>query len=171
MATTYQLIATADTNAGAAASLSFTGIPATYTDLSLALSLRTTFGTNDAEFYLRVNSDSGSNYLYVFGRANTGLGVASGTLQQTRIRFLGPGANDTANTFSNTNIYFSNYAGSTYKTVNVNSMNANQSNNVRIELVGGEWQNTNPITSITITPEGANMAQYCTAYLYGIKNS
>ena len=62
MPSTYELIASYTVGAGGAASIDFTSIPATYTDLVLKLSSRTaTGGANDV--YIQFNTDSTSaNY-------------------------------------------------------------------------------------------------------------
>lgn len=165
MANTYVLIASSTVGSGGAANIEFTSIPSTYTDLLLKVKVRMT-STYDL-FWIRFNGvttnlsgrslqgDGGSPASYIeapYGRVNN-----NGT---------------TSNTFSSTDIYIPNYAGSNYKSVSVDSASENNSGSAYLTLGAGLWSSTSAITSIQIVPNGGDtFVQYSTAFLYGIKNS
>ena len=76
----------------------------------------------------------------------------------------------TANTFGNGDIYITNYASSNTKTVSIDGVTENNATGSFAILSTGSWTTT-AITSIKLESDGGTIAQYSTAYLYGIKNS
>jgi hypothetical protein len=85
-----------------------------------------------------------------------------------------PAVATTANTFSNTEVYIPNYAGSTNKSISVDAVNeANSSTDFvyGLFLNAGIRSNTAAITAIRFSLLVGNFVQYSTATLYGIKNS
>lgn len=165
MATTYQLISSVTVGSGGAANISFTSIPATYTDLKLVLSQRYTSGGNVVDVVdVTFNSTSPAT-----GRVLTGNGASAGSITSTRLG-VGNGSASTASTFNNLELYVPNYTSSNYKSFSADSVTENNASDAGANLVAGIWQNTAVITSITLSGS-ANMAQYSTAYLYGISNA
>ena len=168
MANTYVAIATVTVGSGGASSISFSSIPATYTDLLLKISARNTATANGLEISVAFNgvtTNRSARVLY-------GTGGAAGSATMTDIPTLGNGANDTANTFANSEVYIPNYAGSNNKSVSADGVNENNGTTAYQYLTAGLWSNTSAITSIQLTPNLAgNFVQYSTATLYGIKNS
>ena len=170
MANTYEAIATVTVGAGGAANIEFTSIPGTYTDLVVKYSLRCTVtetGTN-----LRINGSSASTYSWRDLRSDGS--TASSVNATSQSEFLGGRmtlSTDTANTFSNNEIYIPNYAGSNNKSVSIETVTENNATTSLIALIAGIRANTDAITSLTWTPSSGNFAQYSTATLYGIKNS
>jgi len=174
MANTYQLISSVTVGSGGAASISFTSIPATYTDLVVLVSARSarTIEPRD-ELHIRFNSDSGNNYSNRILQGN-GTNTGSGSTSTTDYIKKGtmPAAGATANTFSNNLIYIPNYAGSTTKAVSRDEVTETNSTTLNyIELSAGRWTGTAAITTITFTPEVSTFVEYSTAYLYGISNA
>lgn len=168
MALTYQLISSVTVGSGGAANIEFTSIPATYTDLIVKTSLRGTRAANYESIKVEFNgSTSNLSCKQLYG---DGASAASSS-SATQILFDAEGANQTASTFANSEIYIPNYAGSTNKSVSIDSVSENNGTTVYDELVAGLWANTNAITSIKLTPTSGTLVQYSTAYLYGIKNS
>jgi hypothetical protein len=167
MANTYQFISSV-TLSTTTASLSFTSIPATYTDLVVVWSGRTNkSGTSDnAEI-----SFNGSTANFS-GRYLEGSGSGSGQ-SGNFARFVGvdDGATATASTFSNNMVYITNYAGSGIKAFSADSVQENNAASAQITLNAGVWSNTAAITSIAITPSVGSFSQFSTAYLYGISNA
>ena len=167
MANTYTLISSSTVGSGGAANIDFASIPATYTDLVLFTSLRCT-NTSSNAVYITFNG-SGSSYslIYIVG---TGAVTASGVGSSILARMVD--TNATANTFSNSFQYIPNYAGSNYKSVSTDSVAENNGTTALMNLDAELWSNTAAINQITITPaSGGDIAQYSTAYLYGISNS
>ena len=163
-----QLVETIEVGAGGAASIEFTSIPQDGTDLLVKLSMR---GTNSAVFDQILMRINGSTSTYTIrGLVGDGSSPSSdGTTGLTGMKIgVGVGANATANTFSNTEVYIPNYTGSTNKTIlNTSSNDLNGSGGV-IRRVG-LWRNTSAITSITITTLNASTFSVgTTATLYGI---
>lgn len=170
MATTYQLISSVTVGSGGASSIDFTSIPATYTDLKLVFSIRTTVSDTWDEFQITFNSNT-SNYsqrlLYGTGAAASS---ASGSVRYYQIV---DGDTATASTFGSGEIYIPNYAGSNNKSFSSDTLNETNATTAYIYMSAGLWSNTSAITSIKLESKNAafNLKQYSSAYLYGIKNS
>jgi len=169
MANTFELISSY-TASGSVASIDFTSIPSTYTDLCLLVSSRDTYAAGDLEVFLRFNNNSGNVYTYR-RLVGSGSGTSSATGTDTRL-FVGnhPGANATANTFGNFVIYVPNYAGSTAKSVSIDTVQENNQTAAYAVLNAGITSDTSAINRVTLFPQ-TNFAQYSTAYLYGVKNA
>jgi hypothetical protein len=164
MANTYTLIASSTVGSGGAASIDFTSIPATYTDLCLKMSIRTDKATLGDVWLLKLNTSSANfTALWIEGNgasASSGSSILYGALV---------GSSATASTFNNTEIYFPNYAGSTNKSFSVDSVTENNATTAYADLAAGLWSQTAAITGINISITSNNLVQYSTAYLYGIK--
>lgn len=167
-------IQTITVGAGGAANIEFTSIPQTYTDLYLTFSLRLT-GSYTAQQYgvnLSLNGST-SNFSGRQLYASSGTSVASGTT--TNNLDTVPGASVTVNTFGNAALYITNYtSSSSAKSFSLDIVSENNSStNNWLGLVAGLWNPSTQaaITSITLTPQASNLAQYSSASLYGIKNS
>ena len=164
MADTYTLISSVTVGAGGAASIDFTSIPGTYTDLLLRISARTT----NANFYDSMgisfnNTGTGVTFKRLQGNGQV---TSSGTTMGNAL----VGDTATASTFGNQDIYITNYAGSNYKSFSMDSVGENNATGAIAILDAGLWSDTTAINRITITC-GNSFKQYSTAYLYGIKNS
>ena len=169
MANTYKLISSATVGNGGTATMSFTSIPATYTDLVLFVSSRTNrAGSINDELYLTFNSNT-SNYSW---RRLLGETSASGDSGSNRTVMLSNASNSTASIFGNSSVYISNYAGSGNKPYSVDSVHENNATNAARQLVAGLWSNSAAITQIDLTSStSSNFLEYSTAYLYGISNA
>ena len=164
MASTYEPIAT-NTLGSAATSITFSSIPATYTDLRLVF-VGTVSSATDAK--IRLNSDTGSNYsttaLYGTGSAaGSTYGAASffnasfgGVLSTTVPSLI------TADLFS--------YAGSTNKTA-LTEQSSDYNGTGAVTRAVSLWRNTAAITSVQIYVSAGNFNIGTTATLYGIKNA
>jgi hypothetical protein len=78
---------------------------------------------------------------------------------------------DTANTFSNGEMYIPNAFGSTYKSVSADAVAENNASTAYMAMQAGLWSSTAAINQITLTPDTATsplFQQYSTASLYGI---
>lgn len=152
--------------------ISFTSIPNIYTDLKLEMSIRTDRADNGDNIGLVFNSTASGysdKHLYGYG---TGVGSDSGSSSFLRVGRV-DAANNTSNTFSNGSIYIPNYAGSTYKSVSIDTVYENNaSGNAYCEMYAGLWSNTAAITSIKLYVVDASFlqfVQYSSFTLYGIK--
>lgn len=148
-------------------SITFSNIPQTYTDLYLVGSLRNngagTFDNIDISF-------NGSNSGYS-ARLLRGTGSSpqtfTGESSELSYAFIVPTVSETANTFGNGNLYIFNYASSNPKSISYESVSEANATLAYTYLSAGLWNNSNPITSITIK-SGTNFVQYSSATLYGI---
>ena len=150
--------------------MSFTSIPATYTDLCVKVSARQ--GTSSA-VKIQFNSDtSTSNYQQrrLYGNGSTATSDSSTSLGYINAIGINT-SNYTANTFGNLELYIPNYAGSTNKSVSADTVNENNATEAFATFTAGLWTQTSAITAITLTAFAGDFVQYSTATLYGIKNS
>jgi len=164
MPNTFELIASSTVGSGGAASIDFTSIPSTFTDLCLKVSAR----DGDSNWVLNMkfnNSDGSTRYLQGNGSA-----AESGT--QGDMRFIVNSNGSTANTFGNAEIYIPNYAGSTNKSFSIDAVSEANATTAFMRLIAGLWSNTAAINRITLSNiASGNIPQYSTAYLYGVKNA
>jgi hypothetical protein len=169
MANTYTLIASSTVGAGGASSIDFTSIPSTYTDLVLMNSGRnTTNGNETVQLYFN-NDTTATNYNIrrIYGNGS----AASSASFNASYSMYFPLNNYTASTFSSSQCYIPNYAGSTNKSFSIESTEENNATLSEMVLLAGLWSNTAAINRITLVPYSGTFAQYSTAYLYGIKSS
>jgi hypothetical protein len=170
MATTYEAIATVTVGSGGAANIEFTSIPATYTDLLLKLSVRSDYAAVFSRNKLQINAiTTGYDSRLVYGQDTT---VSSATSTDYITYFYSTGSSATASTFSNTEIYIPNYAGSNNKSTSSDSVAESNTAATFLSLAAGLLSNTAVISSLKITDaNGGNLVQHSSATLYGIKNS
>ena len=168
MPNTFTLIASSTVGSGGASNIDFTSIPNTYTDLCLKVSLRSNRASEYENINLRFNGSSSN----LSSRRLTGTGIAAQSNTYASNIYIQVNANTTSNTFSSTDIYVPNYAGSTNKSVSADTVMETNATNIEMALVAGLWSNTAAINQVTILPvDGTLWLQYSTAYLYGIVKS
>lgn len=158
---TFTQIGTAQVvGAGGAASVEFTAIPATYTDLCVFYSLR---GNTLEGIYVQFNSST-TNFTgrYLYADAST---VSSGVLA----RYAGS-INNSASTFTNGSIYIPNYAGSNNKSFSIDEVYDQPTTAGNLNIIAGLWSSSSAITSIKLEAAGG-LTQYSSAYLYGVSNA
>lgn len=168
MATAITLISSVSVGGGGAATIAFTSIPATYTDLLIKLSVRSNAAATLLACNISLNSST-SNFSSRIVTAD-GSTIDSYSNQPMRVAVI-PGASQTANTFSNDEIYLLNYTGSNNKSHSADSTAENNGATFSATLVSGLWSDSSVISSITLTPGSGNFVQYSTAHLYGISNA
>jgi hypothetical protein len=176
MPDTFVKIATVTVGVGGSSSASFTSIPATYTDLKVLASTR----QNNTGMRVQFNSDTGTNYSWrrldangtvVTSNSNTTYGSPYNTFIYWSMQGT---TTDTANTFSNGEMYIPNYAGSTQKSVSADSVAENNATTAYMAMQAGLWTGTAAITSITLSPDTSTLPlfeQYSTFTLYGISKT
>ena len=171
MPNTFELIASSTVGSGGAASIDFTSIPSTYTDLCLKVSARGDTSAQYIDIKGAFNSDTtNANYSW---RALYSIDGTSAATSSTSANYIGQitAATSTSNTFSNGELYIPNYRVSQNKSYSYDfngENNATASINI---LAAGLWNNTAAITSISISCRVGNFAQFSSAYLYGVKNA
>jgi len=169
MPNTFELIASSTVGAGGAATISFTLIPSTFTDLCIKVSARNTTSV-ERELWINPNGSSTSGS----GRALWGNGSTTGSYSPTRFEAFGyvAGTGLTASTFTSIDAYIPNYAGSNNKSMSGDGVTENNATLGYNALNAALWSNIAAITSLDLVlAGGVNFAQYSTAYLYGVKNA
>lgn len=164
---TYNLIESKVLASGTA-SITFTSIPQTYTDLLITCGLRID-GTATDVFSVKPNGQTGTfATVNVQGYGNNST-VFSGS---TSLIAGGAGASGySTNVVGNASIYFFNYTNSLNKSISIDSSPGNYAAPTRIVLTNGYWNTSSPITSIEIAAlEGGTLQVGSSLYLYGIKN-
>jgi hypothetical protein len=158
-----QLIET-KTLGAAAASLELTSIPQDGTDLLVLISGRSSRAAGADSLFISINGST-SNFT---GRYLEGSGTSVGS--STIARFVGvlPDANNTANTFSNIAVYFSNYAGSTNKSFSSDSVMETNATESYQDIIAGLWSQTTAISSLSFAGGIGNIVSGSTISLYKI---
>lgn len=139
--------------------ITFTGIPGSYTDLVIISN--GTFNTGDNGYTLQFNGDTGTNYstTYVYGN-----GTSAASTRTTSATSINAGRMDTTAGVGVTNIM--NYSNSTtYKTVITRG-----GSGTLTTANAGLWRSTAAVTSLTVAcPAGiSNFVSGTTFTLYGI---
>lgn len=161
----WTVIAHTEVGSGGAGSILFSSIPATYDDLVVVLSTRTS-NTAIAEVINILFNGSSAN---ITARLLYGIGstVTSGT--STSNAAFTNGNDTTASTHGSAMIYFPNYKGSTNKSFSSDSVSENNATTAYQLILAGLWSQTAAITSLEFDPgSSANFAQYSSATLYGV---
>lgn len=174
MATTYTLISSITVGSGGSASVEFTSIPATYTDLKVVMSVRDSGASLERNIRLTFNSVGGTSYsqrlLYGNGSSAASYSASSAAFISS---FYASAANATASTFASNEIYIPNYTSSNNKSVSIDSVIENNGSSTSMGLSAGLFSDSGVISSIKFIPDnpGDTYVQYSTFYLYGIKSS
>jgi hypothetical protein len=163
---TYTLI-NSTTVGSDSSSVTFSSIPATYTDLLLVSNWKSPNSTyGNISLSIRFNSDTGTNYSFT--------------------NVLGTGSATQSNRSSNNSIIILNYTGSPHTQFNVFQTNILDYSNTTtyktvigrdsnsgggVGAVAGLWRNTSAINSVTILVDSFNtgLATGSTFKLYGIE--
>lgn len=152
--------------------INFINIPQIYKDLYLVVSGRLT-DTTDGTYpwyplQIRPNdltTNISAKRLYGTG----GLGAVGSQTFNYIAPEINPG-NSTANAYSSSTIYISNYTSSDTKVFTIDSTSESNGSNALQMIHCGLWNSPDPITSLILySHTGAgSIAQYTTATLYGI---
>ena len=162
MPATYEPIATT-TLSSASATINFTSISASYTDLRLVL---TCTSTASGVIRYRFNSDTATNYSYLYMYANGSSAQSNQWSTQTDIYLAGQTITPSATIPSLYTIDVFNYASSSFKTV-LHTAQMDYSGSGGVKRVAGIWRNTSALTAINLIA-GTSFAIGTKATLYGI---
>jgi hypothetical protein len=149
----------------AAASITFSSIPATFTDLKLVLSLRSNVSGLNRNILINPNGSSANGTSRIL--LGDGSGVGSGTNTRITGRDL-PGNTATSNTFGNAEFYIPNYTSNVAKSISADTVMENNATTVVMSISANLWNVTDAITSLVILAEAGDLMQYSSATLYGI---
>ena len=160
-----QHIETVPVGSGGAASITFSAIPADYTDLYLVCSFRSSLATSNTSVLVRPNGATTG----LSTRILQGDGSSASSFAPTTIPFLMPAATNTANTFGVASVYIPNYLSSVAKSFSIEDVTENNGTTAGQRITAGLWTGTVAITSIDLVPEsGGNFVEFSSASLYGI---
>ena len=168
-----RILIASNTLGSSAASVTFSSIPATYTDLVVRVSARADITNRNLKITFNNTSPSATTYsrvlLYGTGSAATSIFDASvetfavfgGTVQSSY----------TANTFSSTEIYIPSYTVSQNKPIGAFGTTENNATESIVTAGAGLWRDTSTINRIDLAPNSGNFVSGSTFWLYGLKNS
>jgi len=170
---TYTLISS-NTLSSSAASVTFSSIPATYTDLVVRISVRSDVAATADTLFMQFNSiTSGYSETNLYANSANTPGSTNGS-SLSKIGafgyFLITSASATASTFSNTEIYVPSYTASQNKPLSGFTTPENNATSYAPRVLAGLMSNTAAITGITLTC-GGNFVSGSSFYLYGISNA
>ena len=173
MPSTYTLISS-NVLSSSAASVTFSAIPSTYTDLVLRCSTRGERSAVIDNIVIRFNSDSANNYSNTI---ITGVGTTASSFRNANTSSLAlntsNGNTSTSSTFGSFEMYIPNYTATTTRPISTISLSEdNSTNNAYLRVLANQYRGSAAISSIVLTPEiGPNWLSGSSFYLYGIKNS
>jgi hypothetical protein len=172
MANTYVKIASVSVGSGGAANMEFTSIPATYTDLVVKVSSRSSTATFPTGLRISFNGIGGTSYSFRILRGSGSAATSINSSGNDHIQISNTDAvSATASTFDNTEVYIPDYAGATNKSVSSDGVSENNATEAYAQLGAGLFSNTAAINQITLVLAAGNFVQYSTATLYGISKS
>ena len=175
MASTYTLISS-QVLASSASTVTFSSIPATYTNLVVRCSVRSATSSGQDYMLLQFNGDTATNYsmtmIYTNATTATSYRTTSTTsIDQNPIDL----STNTASTFSNNEFYIPSYLSTTSRPMShFGVAEGNVTTNAAwMAANAGLYRGTSAITSLTLTDAngGSGFAATSSFYLYGIKSS
>jgi len=147
----------------ATASVTFSSIPSTYTDLVLVSSAGYSTGGGNGTINLQFNGDTGTNYSFTYIQGN-GSAASSGRGSSTTIGVAAQADGSNLGSFAANTCQIMNYSNTTTYKIAITRANADT---VATQAWVSLWRSTSAITSLTLT--GAySMAIGSTFTLYGI---
>jgi len=174
MPSTYQLISS-NILSSTTASVTFSAIPSTYTDLQIRASVQTTRAAAGTDYlFMQFNSTtSGYSGVQLYGSGAT----ANSTRDSASTFVIGPEINTaglSSTVFSNIESYIASYTSSANKPISIDSAEELNSATAYRYVQGNLAPVTAAVTSILLRPStyySASWAAGSSFYLYGIKSS
>ena len=156
-----------------AASVTFSSIPSTYTDLVLKMSVKTSNAAATGDLWVQINSATATySYRRLFG---TGVSAGSDSSAGDFPGFYSSQVDGSGSTvtsvFANGEFYISNYAGSNNKIASQFTVQERNNASAYINSYAHSTDITAAISSLTIYGNAGDLASGSSFYLYGIKNS
>ena len=154
-----------------AATVTFSSIPGTFTNLRLVATLRSDTALATTSSAIQFNGDTGANYdlTYLLG-SNATVSTSSSTGNTSAFSSNIPAASGTANVAGAVTWEVFNYAGTTFdKTTNVVGYLPQASTSTQQIITSGNvWLSTAAITSMTVLCGAGNFVAGSTFTLYGM---
>lgn len=171
MANTYTLISS-NVLASDTASVTFSAISSSYTDLVVRASLRSTEASTGKAIRVEFNGDSST--IYSVTRIN-GDGSAVSSSRRSTYAFIdgytADADSNTSNTYSTFELYLPNYTSTANKPMSIIHAQENNTTAAEMNAIAGLYRNSTAISSIKFNFASLNIKSGSSFYLYGIKNS
>jgi hypothetical protein len=149
----------------AQASITFSSIPQTYTDLFIVFSGRSNRSATFDNIRIMPNGATTG----VSSRMLYGSGSGASSFTEAYISGYTNANTATASVFGNSSIYIPNYTGSSQKSFSMDSVSENNATAASQAISAGLWTGTAAITSIVLDQgDGTDWQTYTSATLYGI---
>ena len=168
----YELISTT-TLTGTSASIVFSSLTQSYKHLHLRITMRGDVAATQTPFYLRLNSDSGTNYSRHWLRSDgsSTLSANAGNGESAIWQNYTLGASSTSSAFTSAIIdildYSSNNKNTTVRTV-IGS-HGGSGGHTAVSLSSGGWYNTAAVTNLNMYLASGNFIAGSRFSLYGVK--
>ncbi len=166
-----ELISTVTVGSGGQASIEFASIAASWTDLYLVVSGKST-RTNSPRDNIKLQFNSvTSGYSYKFLEGTGSAANSSGASSQAQILIthaLSTNMSGLGNIFGSASIYISNYLSSNNKSVSSEQTAIRNSTDSHSAIQASSSTVTSPITSIYLSPFNGDFTEHSTVSLYGI---
>ncbi len=155
---------------GSSGVIDLTSIPGTFTDLMIVCSLRSSAATDGSHIQLRLNNAStGYSFKHLRGNGSAASSYSESGEANINLYSTTDAGSNTSNTFSNNTIYIPNYAGSTAKSISVDSVYENNATSAFQHLHAALWTGTAAVTSVKLTEgQNANWVSGSTVTIYGV---
>ena len=173
MANTYSLISS-NVLSSDTASVTFSAIPATYTDLVLRASVRDDHASTIDSMLVTINGSSSAIYSFTRlsgnGAAASSAAVSSNTVGI--VNYINANTS-TTNTFSSIEIYIPSYTANQNKPYSIVTSTENNVTTAWTSAIANLFSSTSAITSIGLAPSNGTPLWLTGSsfYLYGIKSS
>jgi hypothetical protein len=152
----------------ATATIEFTSIPQTFTDLFVLLSMRTN-NEPDANGYGLAQVAFNGLTTNRSNRRLLGTGASAASFSSSDVTVLVSGNTNTANTFGNASIYIPNYTLSVAKSMSIDSVTENNGTTAWSAIIAGLYNSTAALTSISFTALSSGLfVAGSSVSLYGI---
>jgi hypothetical protein len=170
---TYTLISS-NVLSSSAASVTFSSIPATFTDLVLIISARSNNGAASDAVNITFNGNTSAVYsqTQLMGFGSGGVASTNGSgLSRNYYRYI-DGNGSTADTYGSMEIYIPSYLVSQNKPIGVFGVQETNAAAANMAVVAALFSSTAAISSLTVKPEdGSLWLSTSSFYLYGISNA
>jgi hypothetical protein len=145
----------------AAASIEFTSIPQTFTDLVMLCSLRDSVASDHRAFNMTINGSNVTSFRTLVGNG------ASASSNTSYVAVTNSGIS-TANTFSNIVFYVPNYTSAALKSISVDYVTETNATTAFAGITASISPATTAITSMGVSGSAANFVAGSSVSLYGI---
>jgi hypothetical protein len=155
----------------AAATVTFSGIPSTYTDLVVRVSARSD-SSSARVLVMKINNTTGTSYsdTELIGDGASATSSRNSNNDGTNFGRI-PISTDTSNTFGSSEIYIPSYTASQNRAISGINVTENNGTTAYINASAQLYRSTTAVTQLDLYPNAGNFVSGSSFYLYGIKNS